>query len=313
MIRYFFGEDTRTARAKIAAYANKSHAQVRFVDEDDIKDSPIETIFDSAKGSLFGVSLLVFRDPLSYSEAVRTQIIDYCTPENMKGDSIFWQRGGADARSVVHKFLKKNAEVEQFPAIGDIQQGVRWIQDYVKEEGLEGDVIERDAMIALVQRVGFDTYALASELQKLLAYKEVITKDDVENIVPERSSAVSSAFPLLEAITAKKPTIATNILQSMISDGASERFITSMIAYQFRLFLAVRMGIDSNESASIISKQSKLHPIAVQKAMPIVRRLSVPTIQDALVRIAGVERSMNSNKTMDPRSIVTMLVISLAS
>ncbi|MCE9643196.1 MAG: hypothetical protein K8Q97_02595 [Candidatus Andersenbacteria bacterium] len=313
MIRYFFGEDTRTARAKIAAYANKSHAQVRFVDEDDMRNSPIEAIFDSAKGSLFGVSLLVFRDPLSYSEAVRTQIIEYCTPENMKGDSIFWQRGGADARSAVHKFLKKNAEVEQFPAIGDIQQGVRWIQNYIKEGGMKDDAIEQDAMISLVQRVGFDTYALASELQKLVAYKEVVTKDDVESIVPERSSAVPSAFPLLEAITAKKPIIATNILQSMIAGGASERFITSMIAYQFRLFLAVRMGIDNNESASVISKQSKFHPIAVQKATPIVRRLSVPVIQDALVRIAGVERSMNSNKTMDPRSIVTMLVIGLAS
>ncbi len=313
MIRYFFGEDTRTARAEITAYANKSHAQVRFVDEDDIKKSSIESVFDSAKGSLFGASFLVFRDPLAYSEPIRTQILDYLTPERMKADSIFWQRGGVDARSAMHKFLKKNAGVEQFPAIGDIRQGVQWVRAYMQEDGMQSDAMHQDAIMLLLQRVGFDTYALVSELQKLAAYKDVITKEDVEKIVPERSGAVASAFPLLEAITAKRPAIATGILQKMIEDGASERFIASMIAYQFRLFLAVRIGIDGSESASVISKQSKLHPIAVQKAMPMVRRLSIPAIQDALVRIAGVERSMNSNKTMDPRSIVTMLVVSLAS
>lgn len=313
MIRYFFGEDTRTARAKITAYALQAHAQIRFVDEDDIKASSVESLFDSAGSSLFGASLLILRDPLLYAESIRTQILQYYTPENMKRDAIFWQRGSADARSAVHKFLKKHAEVEEFSAIGDTAQGVQWVGRYLQETGALPDAMQRDAVISLLQRVGFDMHALASELQKLLAYKDKITTEDVIKMVPERSNAVSSAFPLLEAITAKKSTVATTILQAMITDGASERFITSMIAYQFRLFLTVRMGIERNSDVTNIAKQSKMHPIAIQKALPIARRLSIPAIQDALVRIAGVERSMNSNKTMDPRSIVTMLVVSLAS
>lgn len=313
MIRYFFGEDTRTARVKITAYAHQAHAQIRFVDEADITGSSIESIFDNAASSLFGASLVILRDPLSYSESIRTQIIEYCTPKNIKGETIFWQRGSADARSAVHKFLKKHADVEQFPEIKDVPFAVQWVGKYMQEVGANPEAIQHDAIISLLQRVGFDTHALASELQKLLAYKEIITKEDILHIVPERNNAVSSAFPLLEAITAKKATVATTILQTMITDGASERFITSMIAYQFRLFLAVRMGIERNDDIASISKQSKMHPIAIQKALPIARRLSIPVIQDALVRIAGVERSMNSNKTMDPRSIVTMLVVSLAS
>ena len=84
-----------------------------------------------------------------------------------------------------------------------------------------------------------------------------------------------------------------------------------MIAYQYRLLLAIRMGMDQRIDAAHISRVAKLHPIAVQKAGSLARRFSMSAIQEALVRIAGTERAMNSNKTMDARSIVTMLVSSL--
>ena len=123
----------------------------------------------------------------------------------------------------------------------------------------------------------------------------------------------ASAFPLLEAISVKNSKASIGLLHTMIASGSSERFILSMIAYQYRLLLAIRMGIDQNMNSINISKLSKLHPIAIQKTMPIARRFSVPAIQDALLRIAGTERSMNTKKTMDERSIVTMLISSLTA
>jgi DNA polymerase III delta subunit len=305
MVEYFFGEDTRGARTYIAEHAHIAHAQLVFIDEEDIKTSSVEAVFDRAQNSLLGKTSLVLRDPIGYSEAIRTDILDQYTGLPAQADIMFWQRGNPDARSALHKFLAKHAEVKKFPAISTPQEGVAWIETYIKDN--HGNAtMSRDAMLLVLQSTGFDTYALASEVDKLCAYTPNVEKRDVANIVPERTMSSTNAFPLLEAITAKNKKTALKILQSMIDTGSSERFITSM------MFLAVRMGIENGDPSSI-ARLSKMHPIAVQKATPIVRRLPLSVIHDALGRIASVERSMNSNNTMDDRSIVTMLVTSLAS
>ncbi|MEO6077416.1 MAG: DNA polymerase III subunit delta [Candidatus Andersenbacteria bacterium] len=311
MVEYFFGEDTRGARTHIAQHAHTAHADVVFIDEEDIKISSVESVFDKAQNSLFGKTTLILRDPLDYSQAIREDILSRFETLPAHADIIFWQRGNPDARSALHKFLSKHAAVKKFPAITTPQQGLAWIEAYIKNN-YSNIVMSGDAMLLLLEITGFDTYTLASELDKLCAYKINIQKNDVESIVPERTGAILNAFPLLEAITAKNKKSSLKILNAMLETGASERFITSMIAYQFRLFLAVRMGVENGNPASV-AKLSKMHPIAIQKATPIVRRLSLSVIHDALARIASVERSMNSNNTMDDKSIVTMLVTGLSS
>ncbi|HSX25338.1 MAG TPA: hypothetical protein VLG69_05210 [Candidatus Andersenbacteria bacterium] len=313
MIRYFFGEDVLTTRGRITALAQSLQAQLRFVDESNILSSSLEVIVDQAKGSLFGKALLIFRDPLSYHQDIRDQLVEYVESSH-SGEIIFWERGNPDARSSLHKLFKKSAEVEQFQNITDIQQGLKWITKYISEHRDNTDtMISRDAAMLLLQRVGFDTFSLASEIQKLLAYHIPISREDVENIVPERALDAVSAFPLLDAISVKNSKAAIALLVRMIAGGASERFILSMIAYQYRLLLAVRIGLDERMDSMQIAKLSKLHPIAIQKTIPLAKRFSLSAIHDALLRIAGTERSMNTNKTMDDRSIVTMLVSSLTA
>ncbi len=315
MVRYFFGEDIVTARERIAALAQSMQAQLRFVDEKDILDASLEEITDHAKGSLFGISILIFRDPISYTDHIREKFAEYIASSD-SAELLFWERGNPDARSSLHKLLKKNAEVEQFQNIADMQQGLKWIMSYIATHVNSADAhvtMSRDAMMLLLQRVGFDTFSLTSELQKLLAYTVSISREDVDRIVPERLVGESSAFPLLDAISVKNNKAAIGLLNKMIASGASERFILSMIAYQYRLLLAIRIGIEQSMDPMQISKLSKLHPIAIQKTLPIARRLSLSAIHDSLLRIVGTERSMNTNTTMDPRSIVTMLVSSLTT
>ena len=289
--------------------AHELHAQIRFVDESDIHAASVEGVIDNARGSLFSKMLVVFRDPISYSEQSREQLAAHYSSS---ADIVFWERGNPDARILLHKLLKKHANVMQFQKLTSMDQGAAWVAAYLREHAdTDSASMSRDAMLLLLQRVGFDTFALASELQKLLAYHVPISRADVENIVPERMAGEASAFPLLDAISVKNSKAAIAQLQSMITSGASERFIISMIAYQYRLLLAIRMGMDQRIDAAHISRVAKLHPIAVQKAGSLARRFSMSAIQEALVRIAGTERAMNSNKTMDARSIVTMLVSSL--
>lgn len=121
----------------------------------------------------------------------------------------------------------------------------------------------------------------------------------------------TSAFPLLQAIVAKKQQDAVRILTALIASGSSERFILSLLAYQFRLFLAVRIGRERGADVSTIHRATTFHPVAIQKAMPHASRMSLTAIEDALVRIGTTEKTINTS-SMDPRSMVTMLVMALS-
>lgn len=124
------------------------------------------------------------------------------------------------------------------------------------------------------------------------------------------SQEETSAFPLLQAIVAKRQQDAVRMVAALIAGGSSERFILSMLAYQFRLFLAVRIGRERGADVSTIHRATTFHPVAIQKAMPHASRMSLPAIEDALVRIGITEKTINAS-SMDPRSMVTMLVMAL--
>lgn len=310
-MKYFFGEDSFTAKGRVLALAHEMQAQVLFVDEDDIKASSLESILDRSAGSLFGRTLVIFRDPLSYSDIIRDALADYVVQGG--GNAIvFWQLENVDARLGLHKQLLKHADVEQFPGLMNDLDALQWVQRYVREYSQEKTSMSPDAVKLLIQKSGYDTWALASEIQKLCTGVSAITADQVAQAVTERMSDEASIFPLLEAIVAKRGDAAMRMLAIIMESGASERFVLSMLAYQFRLFLAIQAGLAQGDSLETIARTAKLHPIAIKKAAGIARRISLAAIHDVLVRIMASEKSLYTT-TMDPRSIVTMLVATLAT
>ncbi len=301
MIEYIFGDDTFAARKRIHEYARSVSAQVHFVDKERIQSDSLEDIFNLAKGSLFGNILLVLEDPSVYSEDVREGILLYLE-KTKTGNIILWDRS-VDKRLTFYKKMKQLVSAKEYQQPKTEDAMISWIMDYAPG-------LSRDVCRALVAKTGFDVWAAASEVDKLLALPRAVQVSDVHELVVQRDTAVATAFPLLDAIVRKQQVLAVRLLSEMLDDGASERFILAMLAYQFRLFLAVRMGKDAGQSVESIHKKTHFHPIAIGKAMQGASRLSVPTISEIMSKISAVEKSLITT-TMDARSIVTMLIIGL--
>lgn len=309
MIQYFFGDDTITARERIAAFAKEEDAQIRWVDKDDIADDSLESILDIAQNSLFGKVVAVFRDPSTFPEHTRAELLAFAEKRSFVGEIIVWDRTIPDARLSFTKKMKKAAHCEAFLQPNDEHSMVAWGAAYAKKQ--YSDMQCSPAILTeIVRRVGNDVSALASEVAKCSVLVSP-TLEDITRIVPERGQQETSAFPLLEAIITKRAQDAVRILGKLIDGGSSERFILSMLAYQFRLFLAVRIGRERGVDISIIHRATAFHPVAIQKAMPVVSRISLSAITEALVRIGATEKSINTS-SMDPRSMVTMLVVALS-
>lgn len=309
MIRYFFGDDIVTARGRISDIAKEQQASIRFVDKEDLQSLSLQELMDSSHNSLFGKTMLVLRDVSTFPEEFRSQIVALAESESANGEVIAWDRLTPDARLTFTKKMKTTTGSESFFQPKDERAMVVWAQEYSAKSG--GDVQLSPAILAeIVRRATNDVSAVANEIAKCSVLPSV-TVEDIRRIVPERGEQDTSAFPLLEAIIAKRTKDAVRILGTLINGGSSERFILSMLAYQYRLFLAVRIGREKGADASIIHRATGFHPIAIQKAMPAVSRTSLSAITEALLRIGATEKSI-STSSMDPRSMVTMLVVSLS-
>ncbi|MDA1168929.1 MAG: hypothetical protein O3A36_01165 [bacterium] len=301
MIEYIFGDDTFTARKKIHEQARSNSAAIRFVDKENIQSDSLEDIFNFAKGSLFGNVLLVIEDPSLFPEDVRERILEYCE-KTKTGNIILWDKG-VDKRLTFYKKIKQLVSSQELQQPKSEDAMTAWIMKYAPE-------ISRDVSREVVSRIGFDVWAGANEADKLRALPHAVQVSDIIEFVAQRDTAFATAFPLLDAIVRKQQVLAIRLLTEMLDDGASERFILAMLAYQFRLFLAVRMGKDSGQAVESIHQKTGFHPIAIQKAMQGASRLSVATISEIMSRISMVEKSLITT-TMDPRSIVTMLIVGL--
>lgn len=300
MIQYLFGDDTFTARKKIHEESQNLAARIRFVDKEDVVRESVEGLFDHSRGSLLGRTLVVLQDPSSYPEEVRDRILAHCD-KAYSGNVVLWDRN-VDKRLTFYKKVKQLVLSEEFQQPKTEDAMVAWVTAYAPE-------IPRSVLAELIARVGCDVWAAVSEIDKLQVLSQS-EKTDALQYVPQRAVGSATAFPLLDAIVRKQQQLALRLLGEMLDDGASERFILAMLAYQFRLFLSVRIGKDANEPLSAIHEKTGFHSVAIQKAMPGVAHLDVSMISEILSKIAAAEKSLITT-TMDARSIVTMLIIGL--
>lgn len=307
MIRYFFGDDTITARERIAAIANDQNATIRWVDAEDARDASLEALLDGSS-SLFGKTLVVLRDVSSFPEHIRTALLTLIEGRGEGRELVAWDRTIPDARLSFTKKMKASAHCEQFLQPKDERAMATWATSYAKGTG--SSTLSPAVIAEIVRLVGCDVHAVASEVAKCSVLPSVAAQD-VPRIVPQRGEEDTSAFPLLTAIVAKRSQDAVRMVGELLNGGSSERFILSMLAYQFRLFLAVRIGKERNADVSIIHRATMFHPVAIQKALPHVSHMTLTAIMDALVRIHATERTL-STSSMDPRSMVTMLVMALS-
>lgn len=309
MIQYFFGDDTIMARGRIAALATQKNAQIRFIDAEDVGEQSLESLFDASHQSLFGNTIVVLRDISTFPEEIRNQLLEIAQKGDLTHDVVAWDRTLPDARLTFTKKIKKTAHCESFLQPKDERGMVTWAQEYSKALGTDTS-LSPAILTEIVRRVGYDVSVVASEVAKC-SVLDTVTIADITRFVPECAFQETSAFPLLEAIVAKRNKDAMRILNSFIDSGSSERFVLSMLAYQFRLFLAVKIGREQGADVVTIHRATGFHPVAIQKAMPAVSRMSLAVITEALVRIGATEKTINAGG-MDERSMVTMLVVSLS-
>lgn len=297
MIHYFYGEDTYAARQAIDEVAKEHKATIRWLDGRAIAARPVRE-WGIQSQSLFGQSLSVIREPSRLPESSKAAMKEL----GKTGEWVLWEAGTPPARSWLGKAFRTQAR--RFAYL-DVARLVTWIGERVTNRG--GTITPAVAQ-QLIDRVGLDRWQLTSELEKLLLTNPTITAQQV-GAITLTNEPEASIFDALTAVARGDQRLALRGILTLLAGGASELYSLSMIAYQFRTMLLVRVGEDAGKSDTIIAQEAGLKPFVVGKTRPLVQAFSPARLQDYLTKILATDFAIKQGK-VDARTGLMLLILS---
>lgn len=176
-----------------------------------------------------------------------------------------------DKRGTYYKALKKLTDFRELAEL-DPMGLTGWAVEYVESQN--GKLSRTDARM-LVDRLGASQQLLRSELDKLLAYDEHITRATIE-LLTERTPQ-STVFELMDAAFSGKTKHAFELYREQRGLKVEPQAIIAMIVWQLHT-LAVVKAADSL-TPDQIAKEAKLNPFVVRKSMALARGLTLAHIK----------------------------------
>ena len=155
-------------------------------------------------------------------------------PNNMPHSSdLVFMEGQLRANNPVLKNVKAVAEVKEFGNMtpNDLRG---WVQERVMDRN---GSITTNAVQLLVDMIGTDLWALASEVEKLLLYASgrAIEIEDVEEMVVFVKEV--SVFAVVDAVLEGNRMVAMRNLTKLLEGGATVPYFLSMLGRQVRMLL----------------------------------------------------------------------------
>ena len=138
----------------------------------------------------------------------------------------------------------------------------KWIGDEFIEQNCS---IDKDAIKYLATIVGNDAWTLSNEISKLSAYKKVITKKDINELVTSETDI--SIFELIDALGAKNRPKGLELLYKELKTGRDPYYILTMIIYQLRNMVSIKDLQKRGQSGMEIGRKTKLHPFVIKKSI----------------------------------------------
>lgn len=259
----------------------------------DLEQTSLNDVVSEALTQAFGYDkkLIVCRNPyflianskpkLSFDEDF-TMFNEYVKSNDESSCIIFYTIGKFDERKALVKELKKSAK---YYDLGDIDRK-EWhykVQNLFLNAHIK---IKENDIDFFIERVGTDLGQMMKEIEKIGLYSNVVTRDDIEKLVPRQLE--DNAFQMLDSLINRnmkklmqiyydlklvneEPTRIIALMASqlhlqyqilrLMKQGESERSIASILGihwYRVSLMMKNASKISSNDVLYLLDKLSKL-------------------------------------------------------
>lgn len=190
-------------------------------------------------------------------------------------------------------------------------EAVAWVQ--VRARTRAGKNMGQDACQLLVEKVGTDLYALASELEKLALFAGAgpeITLAMVDQAVAGTSQA--QIFDLTDALAAGRVGAALDHLHAMLGHGDHPLRLLGAIASHYRRLMEAGALIRQGLSAQQVAQARGQKPFYWEKLMKQARRYRREQLLAALGRLLEADLALKGGSQTEESLILEMLLVDLA-
>lgn len=161
-----------------------------------------------------------------------------------------------------------------------------------------GETADGEAARALVEIVGDDVSALASEVDKIAAWAsgEPVGRREVELLAVPAQEA--SAWAVTDAWGARDLRRALTACQTDLEHGEEPFLVAVRLAAQVALVRSARALSDEGLNARDISKRLRKHEFRVRKALAHADNYSRDELDVAVVRLAGLDAALKGSSRL---------------
>lgn len=304
MIILIHGQDTYRSREEIRKiielYKKASKDWFDFI-RIDISDKEIE-IFEQIRQSINTVSmfdekkLVIVENIFSANKELQEDTLEFFENRNLEKDKdrvvIFWDEK-IDKKSILYKFLKSRAKVQEFEPLKGAQLK-NWIRNYVVEQ--KGK-IENSAAEKLIEYVGKDLWRMSNEINKLLNYNKNIKVEYIELLIkPEIDLNI---FEMVDALGYKNKNKVLKIFNQFLEKREDEVYLLTMFIYQIRNLIKVKAG-----------GRLDLHPFVIKKSRQQARNFSFEDLKKIYYQLLTIDLDIKTGKS-DPKTALELFIVGL--
>jgi DNA polymerase-3 subunit delta len=226
--------------------------------------------------------MVVLREP--GKQKVFTEAIAAVLAEAADTTDLIIYEPKLDKRSVYYKTLKKATDFREF---GDLDAAslAKWAVSYAKEQG--GSLSAGDAKL-LIDRIGLNQQMLRSELDKLFAYDQQVTRETI--LLLTEPLPQSTVFELLDAAFAGKSSRVFELYNEQRALKVEPQAIIAMLAWQLHVLAVVKAG--RQRSAEQLAQEAKLNPFVIRKSQGITRRLTLEQIKQLIADLLELDMQL---------------------
>lgn len=212
-----------------------------------------------------------------------------------------------DIEDFMARLDKKN--IFSFSAM-DIGSLGRWIATKLKSQGFS---IDTRAINGLVALIGNNTRQIDNEIKKLSAYKfseKAINADDVVKLV--KANVDTNIFTLTDALAKKDVRTAQKILRNIIDSGEETYGVLSMIAFQFRNLLLIKIAETEKVPQQKFLSDTRMNPYVHKKTSGQTRSFTLDKLKEIYHLIFETDLAIKTG-TKDPETALDLLIVKICS
>lgn len=246
--------------------------------------------------------LIVLRSPGANKEF--TEKFEQFTEDIAETNDVILVEPKLDKRTGYYKLLKRDTRFQDFPVL-DGNGLARYLVDFAQKQG--GTLGAPEARL-LIDRVGQNQLTAQHEVEKLISYNPVISRQSIE-LLTERTPQ-SSIFELLDAAFAGNAKRAMELYDEQRALRVEPQQIIAMMVWQLHV-LAVTKAAGAR-STDEIAKQSKISPFTVRKSQTLARRITLQRLKTLISALREFDVRLKS-EGMNADEVTRYYLLSLAS